>query len=359
MKKFLIVIGIIVVLGLLAIPKLQGLFGPAENQNQSGAGSDPLSVDVHIVEPRIYENKIFTTGTLLANESIDIRSEISGKITELYLEEGREVEAGEVLLKINDSELQAQLEQAEYRIGLAEVREERQQQLLERGGISQEQYDATLNELNVLRSQADLIKAQIEKTEILAPFDGIVGLRYVSNGSYISPNTEIANLQSINPIKIEFSIPERYAGVVEDGSKVIFNVQGQDEDFEASIYAIEPRIESQTRTLRMRALGDNTEGKLLPGAFANLELILEEIDDALMIPTISVIPELQGQKVFVLRNGQVQEQKVTTGIRTESDVQILNGLAPGDSVLTTGLLQVRTGMQVKVDQIDKFDGEES
>ncbi|MDR9418853.1 efflux RND transporter periplasmic adaptor subunit [Gracilimonas sp.] len=359
MKKILLIIGVLVVIGLLAIPKLQGLSGNSENSNQSNSGSAPLSVDVHVVQPQVFENKIFTTGTLLANEAIDIRSEISGKIVELYLEEGREVTAGETLLKINDSELQARLEQAEYRIGLAEERERRQRQLLERGGISQEEYDATLNELNVLKSEADLIKAQIEKTEIIAPFDGIVGLRYVSNGSYISPNTEIANLQSINPIKIEFSIPERYAGVVENNDRVIFNVQGFDEDFEASIYAIEPRIESQTRTLRIRALGDNTEGKLLPGAFANLELILEEIDDALMIPTISVIPELQGQKVFMLRNGVVQEQQVETGIRTESDIQIIEGLAPGDTVLTTGLLQVRAGQQVRVDQVDKFEGEGS
>jgi|AntRauTorcE11897_2_1112592.scaffolds.fasta_scaffold00183_18 membrane fusion protein (multidrug efflux system) len=358
MKRILIIAGVLVLIALLAIPKLQSSSDAPSNEGQNN-GNNPIAVDVHLVEPEPFENKIFTTGTLLANESIDIRSEISGKIVKLRLEEGREVQNGELLIKINDSELQARLEQAEYRIGLAEIREQRQKQLLERGGISQEDYDATLNELNVLRAEADLIKAQIDKTEILAPFDGIVGLRYVSNGSYISPTTEIANLQSINPIKIEFSVPERYAGVIEDGDRVIFNVQGQDDDFEASIYAIEPRINTQTRTLLIRALADNVEGKLLPGAFANLELILEEIEDALMIPTISVIPELDGQKVFVLRDGAVDEQQVTTGIRTASHIQVTDGLAPGDTVLTTGLLQVRVGSKVRVDQVDKYDGEES
>ncbi|MEX0724032.1 MAG: efflux RND transporter periplasmic adaptor subunit [Gracilimonas sp.] len=357
MKRILIIAGVLVLIALLAIPKLQSSSDASSNQGQSN-GNAPIAVDVHLVEPEPFENKIFTTGTLLANESIDIRSEISGKIVELRLEEGREVREGELLIKINDSELQARLEQAEYRIGLAEIREQRQKQLLERGGISQEDYDATLNELNVLRSEADLIKAQIDKTEILAPFDGIIGLRYVSNGSYISPTSEIANLQSINPIKIEFSIPERYAGVVEDGDRVMFNVQGQEDDFEASIYAIEPRINTQTRTLLIRALADNVEGKLLPGAFANLELILEEIEDALMIPTISVIPELNGQKVFILRGGEVDEKQVTTGIRTASHIQITDGLAPGDTVLTTGLLQVRVGSKVNVDQVDKYEGEE-
>ena len=359
MKRLFIIIGILVVLGLLAIPKILSSNGESAGQNQSGSGNSPLSVNVHLVEPEVFENKIFTTGTLLANESVDLSSEISGKIVELSLEEGREVREGEVLIKINDRELQAQLQQAEFRINLAEVREQRQKQLLERGGISQEDYDATLNELNVLRSEADLIEAQIEKTEILAPFDGIVGLRYVSNGSYISPTSEIANLQSINPIKIEFSVPERYAGVVQNGDRVIFNVQGQEDDFEASIYAIEPRIETQTRTLRIRALADNVEGKLLPGAFANLELILEENEDALMIPTISVIPELNGQKVFLLKDGRVEEQQVSTGIRTASHVQITEGIAPGDTVLTTGLLQVRVGSEVKVDEVNTYEGEGS
>lgn len=355
MKRVLIVTSIILVLALLAYPKLTEKSADQGNPTAQSSGNNPLSVDVHIVEPQVFENKIFTTGTLLANESVELRSEISGKIVELKLAEGRRVQAGERLIKINDSELQAQLEQSEFRIGLAEVRERRQLQLLERGGISQEEYDATLNELNILRSGAELIKAQIDKTEIKAPFDGVVGLRYVSNGSYISPTTNIANFQSINPIKVEFSVPERYAGVVQVGDRAIFNVQGQEEDFEAIIYAIEPRIDTQTRTIRIRARANNDENKLLPGAFANIELILEEINGAIMIPTIAVIPELQGQKVFVLRDGKVAEQNVRTGIRTESNVQVVDGLAPGDTVLTTGLLQVRTGMPVSIDQIDKYE----
>lgn len=354
MKRILIVIGVLVVLALLAIPKIQSL-NQGDSSQDTTENERALSVDVHLVEPQTFENKIFSTGTLLANEDVEIRSEISGKIVELSIEEGQLVEKGDLLIKTNDSELQAQLKQAEYRINLAEVRERRQKQLLERGGISQEQYDATLNELNVLKAERDLIKAQIDKTEIYAPFDGVVGLRNVSNGSYITPTTQIATFQSINPIKVEFSIPERYAGVVQQGNRLNFNVQGQEDDFEAQIYAIEPRINTQTRTLTMRALADNPEGNLLPGAFANIELVLEEIEDALMIPAISVIPELEGQKVFMLKDGVVQDQSISTGIRTESTVQVTEGLAPGDTVLTTGLLQVRNGMDIKVGEINKYE----
>ncbi|MDR9415317.1 MAG: efflux RND transporter periplasmic adaptor subunit [Gracilimonas sp.] len=357
MKRILIIIGVLLVVTILAIPKIQGLNEGQTTQSGSEV-RNPLSVDVHLVEPQIYENKIYSTGTLIANEDVQLRSEISGKIVEMRLQEGQQVKAGDLLIKINDSELQAQLKQVQFRLNLAEVREKRQRTLLERGGISQEQYDATLNELNVLRSEMDLIRAQIDKTEIKAPFDGVVGLRYVSTGSYITPSTQIATIQSINPIKVEFSIPERYAGIVKVGNKVVFNVQGQEKDFEAEIYAIEPRINIQTRTLMMRALADNTKGTLLPGAFANIELILEEIENSLMIPAISVIPELQGQKIYMLKNGVVAEQSISTGIRTERYVQVTDGLSPGDTVLTSGLLQVRNGMDVKVNQVDRFEGME-
>ncbi|MEX0719675.1 MAG: efflux RND transporter periplasmic adaptor subunit [Balneolaceae bacterium] len=349
MKKFLIISAIIVVIALLAIPKVQDFSRASSSQSVSGANSDSrLTVDVHVVEPQVFENKIFTTGSIIANEEIDLNSEVSGKITNISFEEGRGVEKGQLLLKINDNELQAELQRANYRLKLAEERENRQAKLLEKGGISQEDYDATLNELNILKAETALINAQIEKTEIRAPFSGNVGLKYVSEGSYISPTTRIATLQSLNPIKIDFSIPERYSGVVEVGDRLSFTVQGADGDFEATIYAIEPRVNNQTRTLSIRARGENPDGLLLPGAFANLNLILQEIEEALLVPTIAVIPDLQGQKVFLYKNGKVEENSVDVGIRTEDYVQITNGISAGDTVLTTGLLQVQEGTEVRI-----------
>ncbi|MEX0610197.1 MAG: efflux RND transporter periplasmic adaptor subunit [Balneolaceae bacterium] len=348
MKKILIISGIIVVIALLAIPKF---IDSSEASSSQPANTDSrLLVDIHTVEPQVFENKIFTTGTIIANEEIELKSEVSGKITQISFEEGRSVNKGQLLLKINDSELKAQLQRANFRQNLAAERENRQAKLLDKGGISQEDYDATLNELNVLEAEVALIEAQIDKTEIRAPFDGNVGLKYVSEGSYISPTTRIATLQSLDPIKIDFSVPERYSSTVEVGNRLEFTVQGSEEQFEATIYAIEPRINNQTRTLSIRALGENPDGVLLPGAFANLDLVLQEIDDALLIPTIAVIPDLQGQKVFTYKNGKVVEKRVTIGIRTEDDVQITSGISAGDSVLTTGLLQVQDGAEVRINQ---------
>ena len=349
MKRVLSIAGIILVVALLAWPKVKGYFS---NENKSSApaarSASVLQVEAFIVKGDTVENNIFTTGTLLANEDVELSSESSGIVRDIYLTEGAEVKKGDLLIKINDSDLQAQLNRAKFRLSLAEDREGRQKQLLEKGGISQEEYDATLNEVNVLRAEVALIEAQIDKTEIRAPFSGRLGLKYVSDGSYISPNSRITTLQDIDPIKIDFSVPERYAAQVEVGTKVSFHVQGIEETMIAEVYAKEPSINTETRTLQVRARSENTDGKLLPGAFADLELTLSTIDDALMVPTISLVPELEGQKVFVVKNGKVEPHSVQTGLRNDTRIQILDGVQPGDTVLTTGLLQVRPGMPVKV-----------
>ncbi|MDX1586826.1 MAG: efflux RND transporter periplasmic adaptor subunit [Balneolaceae bacterium] len=351
LKKILTGLVLFTLVAVIAYPKVKPLFSNNDQAAAQQNNSAPLAVDAVKVEPARVQDKIFSTGSILANEEVELRSEVSGKITEIYLEEGKMVDRNQLLIKINDSELQAQLQRAQYRLDLATERERRQKKLLEKGGISQEDYDATLNEVNVLKSEVQLIQAQIDKTEIRAPFRGRVGLKYVSDGSYISPTTRIASLQNINPVKLDFSVPERYVNRVKVGDEITFTVQGADREFEGEIYAIEPKIDSQTRTLQLRALSDNDEGLLVPGAFADIELILETIDNALMIPTISLVPELQGQKVYLFRGGSVAEQPVQTGLRTAERVRIVDGLQPGDTVLTTGLLQVRQGMPVRINEL--------
>jgi len=352
-KRIIFFTATVIVLGALAYPKLKPFFQSNNAQAQGGAGGGGASLQVEavVMEPQTIEDRIFSSGSIQANEVVELSSESSGIITGIFFEEGREVESGELLIKINDSELQAQKQRANFRLNLAEQREERQRRLLERGGISQDDYDATLNEVNVLRSELNLIDAQIDKTEIRAPFSGRIGLKYVSEGSYISPNTRIASLQEIDPVKIDFSVPERYISRVNIGDNISFDVQGIDSTFTGEVYAIEPRIDLQTRTLQIRALSQNDDQLLYPGAFANIVLILDEIDDALMVPTISVVPELNSQKVYVVRNGVIEQARIETGIRTSDKVQIISGVARGDTVLTTGLLQVNPGTEVDITKI--------
>jgi membrane fusion protein (multidrug efflux system) len=339
---------VLVVVGALAWPKLnrgseEGSAMPAR------AAGGPLLVTAYVVQPTNMVERVLATGSLRANEEVFLASETSGRVTEILFREGSFVERGQLLLKINDADLQAQRQRTIYRIRLAEQQVERQKALLEKGGISREEFDLTQNQFSVLQAELELNDAEIAKTEIHAPFDGRLGLRHVSEGSYITPQSRISTLQDISPIKIDFSLPEKFAGQVRIGAEMRFRVAGNPNAYTGTVFAVEPRIDENTRMLQVRAMSPNPNGDLLPGAFADIELILSEHGEALAVPTVSVIPELSGKKVFVLENGRVASRTVETGIRTDATVQIVAGLSPGDTVLTSGLQVARDGMPVQVE----------
>ncbi len=347
MKKSRI-ISLIVLFALILLLFLPKMFSAKKTATASGSTPALLSVDAVVLKPRTIANKVYTTGTLIASEEVDLLSEITGKVSKIFFQEGANVSRNQLLLKLNDDELQAQKKRTESQLRLAELREARQRQLLAEKAASQEEYDIALNELNTLKAQLEVLKAQLDRAEIRAPFSGKVGLRYVSEGSYVSPSTRITTLQSSTPIKLDFSIPEKYASQVRVNDKVLFRVQNSPKVFEATVYAIEPRIDLNTRTLQLRAIYPNKNGELIAGSFADVELILQEIKDALMLPSEALVPELKGQKVFAIRGGKVAEQPVEIGLRTDKEVQIVSGLNAGDTVLTTGLLQARSGMSVEL-----------
>jgi membrane fusion protein (multidrug efflux system) len=344
-KILIIVISSVLVIFLLALPKLNSGKSNTENNN---AGNQKLSVTALIINSETLQDIIKSSGSVMANEEVELKSETAGKILNIYFKEGSAVNKGDLLVKINDSELQAQLSRAQYRLKLQEDREYRQKILFGKEAISQEEYDVSLNELNVSRAEVELIKAQVEKTEIQAPFNGIIGLRNVSEGSYVTSATVIATLQNINPVKIDFSIPERYAAKVKAGDAVNFTVTGAPGNYIAKVYAIEPKIDPVTRTLKIRAVYSNPRNEIFPGAFANIELVLAEMGDAILIPTQAVIPELKGQKVFIYRNGSAVPQPIETGIRNDQRVQVTKGLNVNDTLITSGILQIRPGIPVNI-----------
>lgn len=357
MKKFISILIVIVIIGLLALPKIKPLSeesqktgGPGMGGPGGGGGAGgPLPVEVSIVKPQPYERKLVVTGSILPSESIELKSEVSGKISAIFFNESQPVKKGQRLLKIEDDELAAQLEKQVYNKKLFEDNEFRQRKLLEKEAISQEEYDNALNRLRTTIADIRVLEAQLAETEITAPFDGFIGFRYVSPGAYISPVTVIATVYSLNPAKIEFSIPAKYASRVSIGSPIIFRQENDAErSFNGEVYAIEPQIDPTTRTLKIRSKTPNPDGKLIPGQFVSIELILERLDSALLVPTQAVIPVQDGAKVYVVSEGKAKELMVTAGERTESKLEILAGLQPGDSVITSGILQLRQGMGIKV-----------
>ena len=288
-----------------------------------------------------------TVGTVLANEEVEIRSESSGKVEKIFFKEGGRVQKGEALLKINDAELNAQLQRAQSRQAITEEQAERQRQLYAQKLASEQAYKNAENELNIAKAEVQLIQAQIDKTELRAPFAGTIGLRYVSEGSYISPTTRIATLQDYNVVKVDFTIPEKYAAAVKKGDKISFAVTGITKRFSGTVYALEPKVDPATRTLRLRASSPNPEGVLVPGAFANVEIVLQE-KQTLTIPSFALIPELKGHRVFLYKNGKAESQSVTIGGRTDERVEIAEGLQAGDTLITSGILQLRPSMAVKI-----------
>jgi membrane fusion protein (multidrug efflux system) len=312
-------------------------------------GGMPLKVSVVVVKPEPFAETINSTGTLRADESVELQAETNGKVVAIKFTEGAAVHKGDLLVKLNDGELRASHARATFSAELAKVNEHRLDLLLKEGVAKRVDYDTALSAMHVQEADIQLIEAQIAKTEIRAPFDGTVGLRYVSEGAFVNANARIATLQRVDKLKLDFAIPEKYAGRIELGSPVTFTVAGGDRTFRGEIYAYDPRIDTVTRTVLIRAVCSNPNGSLLPGAFANVEMTLTQLDSAILIPAVAVIPGLNEKNVFVLKNGKAARHPVETGTRTATSVHILSGLSAGDIVITSGLQQMRDGLTVQAE----------
>lgn len=346
-KTISITLFTIVILGLIGYRLTKN---NEESEKGSGKGDKkpPVMVDAIVVSETNFANKIEISGSIEANENVEIRSEVSGIVDKIYFTEGTNVSKGQVLLKINDIELRAQLSQAMTKQGLAAENERRANLLLKKEAISQEEYDIASAEYRSLRAQTQLIQAQIAKTTIKAPFSGKIGLRNISPGTYVTPTTLITKLVSANQVKISFSIPEKYASEVKNNTPIQFTIPNNSEKYTAKIYAIEPEIETATRTLKIKAIAENPNGKLLAGTFATIELSLENINGAIQIPSEAVVPVQDGKVVFIANNGKAKEVKIETIARTDKDVIVTQGIKSGDTILTSGVMSLKDEAEIKV-----------
>ena len=314
-------------------------------------GNKALNVNALIISTQAMTDDIYTNGDLIPDEEVDLSFETSGKITDINFTEGSTVQKGQLLAKINDRPLQAQLKKLQAQLKLAEDRVFRQNALLVKDAVSKEAYEQVKTDLASLNADIDLIKANIQQTELRAPFDGIIGLRQVSVGSYASPTTIVAKLTKISPLKINFSVPERYAKEIKKGTRLTFSLDGYLKDFDATVYATESKVDPASRTLSVRALYPNTGTKLLPGRFASIKIKMHEIPNAIAIPSEAIVPEMGKDKIFLYKSGKAQPVEIQTGIRTEAETQVLQGLQTGDTIIISGTLQLRTGLPVTLDNI--------
>ncbi len=323
----------------------------AMRASRGPGGPQLLFASGYVLVPSDMSEMIYSTATLLPDEEVDLSFETSGKVVGIYFEEGKRVTKGELLAKINDKPLQAQLLKLQAQIKLTREREFRQRQLLDRDAISRESYDQVATELQALEADIMLLEARIAETELRAPFNGTIGLRMISEGAYATTQTKIVRLVKTIPLKVEFSVPERYAGEINPGFPISFNIDGITGTFNARVYAIDPKVDMNTRTIIVRALYPNTKEELKPGRFASVRAELSQISGTVSIPSHALIPEMAGEKVYIFNNGKARERKVSTGLRTESHIQIREGLNFGDTLLTTAILQLRDGLPIQLDTL--------
>lgn len=342
---------IITVIIILLILSKFFFFAKKEEKSGPGKGKNnaPVAVNYYVIEPDTFNNDVFATGKIGALNQIDLMPEVNGKVTAIYFKEGESVSKGSLLVKLNDADLQAQLLKNKTQLKLAEQKLERLKKLLEIKGVSQEDFDAQDNEVNSLKADNAFLSAQIAKTSIVAPFSGVIGLKNISEGSFVSSNTAIVSLVQTQPLYVEFSLPEKYSSLLKIGLPVSFLGDGlmSGKMHEAVVYAIEPRVDEITKTIRARAMYRGND-KFYPGSFVKVYANLEKIKDALMVPTQCVIPTLKGQKVFKVKNGTAEETMVTIGVRTDDKIQVLSGVQMGDTIVSSGLLSVKKDSKVKL-----------
>jgi len=319
-----------------------------DESKKSGSKDIPTAVEGIVVKTATFDNNLALSGSVEANEQIEIRSEVSGIVEGIYFTEGSNVKKGQVLFKVNDIELRAQLRQAATKEGLASENQRRAKLLLQKEAISQEEFDIANAEFASMQAQTQLIRAQIGKTSVRAPFSGKIGLRSISPGTYLTPTILVAKLVNTGKLKITFSIPEKYASQVKSGSTIDFTVSGSDKVYSAKIYAIEPEIAVATRTLQIRAIADNVDGKLFPGTFAEVKLPLTTIKDAIVVPSQAIVPVQNGKKVFISNKGKAKEVMVEATTRTDASILILSGLKAGDTLITSGVMSLKNDSPVKV-----------
>ncbi|MCU0360498.1 MAG: efflux RND transporter periplasmic adaptor subunit [Bacteroidia bacterium] len=342
---------IIIILALSVIIASKFIFFSKEVQSKGSQSGKPATLSVHyyVVKALPYENHIFSAGKTGAFNEVNLMPELAGKVTGIYFKEGQYVNKGELMVKLNDADFQAQLLKVNTQLKLAEQKLDRLKKLREINGVSEEEYEMQENEIAVLRADEKFYQAQIAKTSIVAPFAGMVGLKNVSEGAFVSTNTGLVSLVQLNPLYIEFSIPGKYNPDIKNGMSITFELENDlgAQTYTAQIYAIEPKMDEATKTIRLRAeyKGDKT---LLPGTYVKVYVGFGDNSKQLMVPSQSIIPILKGHKVFRFSAGKAIETPVKIGPRSDQKVLVLEGLSEGDTIITTGLMSIKKDLQLNL-----------
>jgi membrane fusion protein, multidrug efflux system len=315
------------------------------------SGPPTSKVDAYIVKTSPLTDNLELPGSILANESTSINPEISGRLVYLNTSEGKPVGKGTLLAKIYDGDLVAQLNKLKVQVQVAQQTARRYEELLKINGISQQEYDLAKLNINNLQADINIIRSNIMRTEIRAPFSGTLGLKNISPGAYVTPQTIITTIRQNSQLKLDFTLPEKYSGKIKLGQLVNFTVEGNTKTYHAKMIASESGISEENRSLQVRTLVINNDGNLLPGQFVKVKTNFDPDPDAIMVPSQAIIPQARGKKIAHYRNGIASFEDVITGARDSANVQITNGIKVGDTIIITGLMSLKPGGKVELNKI--------
>jgi len=314
-----------------------------EQKNSAPQGN--LSAEAFRVLAKPFNEEITTTANLLPFEQVVLMAPISGQVLDIFFKEGNHIKKGENIIRIYDRNWQAQLLGLKAQLETAQKDLNRKKSLLDIGGSTQEEIDIIYASTETLKSQIQQLQLNIELANVKAPFSGELGMRNFSTGTFLKEGQEITSLTDLSQLKVDFSLPQEYLSSLKLNSNVHLVIGG--DTLNAKIYAINPVINAESRTINVRALlKQPTSKKILPGAFAEVLVATNYIGDALLVPTQAVVPEINDQTVYVYQNGKAVRKTIQLGIRTADMVHVVKGLSPGDTVITTGLLQIKEGMGI-------------
>ena len=346
-RRTLVVIALIA-----AVAWLGWRFRPVTQGALAGAGRvgprTELTAEGFTISTETVKETVPTLGTLLANESVNIVAESARRVLHVHVEEGSLVGKGALLFKLDDATLRADLMRLEGRYALAAANEARLRSLVAQKLVADQDYDRAQSELKAITGEMEVLRVAIGQTEIRAPFAGRVGLRRVSPGAYVNTNTVLTTLTDISQLKLDFTLPERYSSEVTKGQTFNFKVEGRGDTYVGRVVAVEPGIDTNTRSVVVRGVVPNPGGRLTPGASASVEFEVRSAE-GIMIPSRALVPSIKGHSVFLLKDGKATEREVTIGVRTAESVQIVSGLNRGDVILTSNLLRLRAGIPVKLE----------
>lgn len=333
------------------------IFSGCKNKSTSAANAKSEKVipivDIIIATPEPISNVIEANGTIIAGEYVELRPEVSGRLTYLNVPEGKYITQGTLIARINDADLRAQISKSKVQLDLAQTTTDRYKKLLDINGLNQADFDAALNQVNGLKADIMYTQALIDKTVIKAPFSGVVGLRNVSPGAYVSAATVIATMQQTKQVKIDFTLPDMYGNTIKKGTVVTVEVDAATKETrKAVVIATEPGANTDTRNLKVRALLEG--GTPNPGAFVKVSIDAGQRRSSIKVPASCIIPDDKNNQVVLVKNGKASFVNIKTGIREASNVEVLQGISVGDSVVVTGVLFARPKNSVQVRSVKKL-----